>query len=276
MSENLITIGITCFNAADTIGRALDSALSQSWPHLEIIVTDDQSTDGSLKILKGYASRYAHVRIIENSVNRGVSYNRQKLLEEAQGQYIAYFDDDDYSFPERVELQFALLKDTARSFGHEKVICYGDRIMIKPGQSETVLNGIGHGDKIPHGVMVADMILGDIKEEGYTWGLMGSGTMLAKTSYLKSLGGFDSRFRRAAEVELAIRAAEDGAVFVSVPKPVIKQYYLATPDKSLWKMGKYHLLMIQKHWRIVLNRGLLFHSFYPFTRYIKKKLAGKS
>ena len=48
----LITIGITCFNAENTIENALESAFSQDWPNLEVIVVDDNSTDKSFEILK--------------------------------------------------------------------------------------------------------------------------------------------------------------------------------------------------------------------------------
>ena len=48
----LITIGITCFNASDTIERALKSAFSQDWENYEVIVIDDCSTDGTRELIQ--------------------------------------------------------------------------------------------------------------------------------------------------------------------------------------------------------------------------------
>ena len=274
MHENsLITIGITCFNASETISRAIDSALSQTWPNLEILITDDCSTDRSFEILHHYQSIHKNIRILTNEKNKGVAFNRQQLLNQANGRYLAFFDDDDWSFPDRLEKQMERLQSYSAKVGHENIFCYGDRILIKGGDGETSLPGIGREKKEPHGLMVADMILGDKKIEGYSWGLLGTGTMLAPVEMMRALGGFDPLFRRSAEIDLAIRAVIQCDVhFISVPQPVIKQYFTPTPDKNLWKVGKYQLKMIIKHWRLVLRRGLVLRAAYPYTRYLKRIL----
>lgn len=273
MSDPLITIGITCFNAEDSIARAIESAIDQTWQDCEMIIVDDHSTDRSIEIIHSYSAKHNNIRLIRNHVNKGVSYNRQLLLSEAKGKFLAFFDDDDWSFPDRLEKQVARFNEYATQAGHENIICYGDRIMMRDGQSDQILHGIGRQAEEPHGLMVADAILGDKKAAGYSWGLMGTGTMLAPVALLKEIGGFDPFFRRSAEIDLALRAVEQRDVhFISVDEPVIKQYWTPTADKSLWRMGKYQSMMILKHWKLVLKRGLIFKIAYPYTRYIKKKL----
>lgn len=273
MTSQLITIGITCFNAEDSIARAIESALDQSWRNCEIVIIDDNSTDRSAEIIHSYSAKHDIIRLIKNPINKGVSYNRQLLLTESKGKFLAFFDDDDWSFPDRLSKQVARFNEYATQVGHENIICYGDRFMIREGQADQVLHGIGREAKEPHGLMVADAILGDKKAVGYSWGLMGTGTMLAPVALLKEIGGFDPLFRRSAEIDLALRAVKQSDVhFISVDAPVIKQYWTPTADKSLWRMGKYQSMMILKHWKLVLNRGLIFKIAYPYTRYIKKKL----
>ena len=51
MIHPLITIGITCYNAEKTILSAINSAINQDWPNFEIIIVDDFSADGSVKII---------------------------------------------------------------------------------------------------------------------------------------------------------------------------------------------------------------------------------
>ena len=96
--------------------------------------------------------------------------------------------------------------------------------------------------------MVADYVLGLVKDDGrHSWGMLGSGTLMARTDSLRALGGFDVRFRRCAERDLAIRAAFEGAHFVSVDAPLIIQYLSPTADKA--HDLRYRLLLVEKHRR---------------------------
>ncbi|MCH8285216.1 glycosyltransferase family 2 protein, partial [candidate division KSB1 bacterium] len=64
METPLITVGITCFNAEDTIERAVRSALNQRWPNLEVVVVDDRSTDGSFDVVEKLARDDTNLKIV--------------------------------------------------------------------------------------------------------------------------------------------------------------------------------------------------------------------
>jgi len=93
--EPLITVGIACFNAEDTIARAVESARAQDWPHLEIIVVDDGSSDRSVDTVAKIAAGDARVRLIRHEKNLGPGGTRQTILDQARGEFLAFFDDDD-------------------------------------------------------------------------------------------------------------------------------------------------------------------------------------
>ena len=97
MSQALVTIGLTTYNAADTLERALESALSQTWKPVEIIIVDDCSTDGTVALLKRLAHDLPQVRVLFNTINGGVAIARNRILNEARGDFVVYFDDDDRS-----------------------------------------------------------------------------------------------------------------------------------------------------------------------------------
>ena len=82
-TAELVTIGITCFNAADTIERALESAVNQDWANCEIILVDDCSTDGSLQIANIFANNHRQIRIIERERNGGPAASRNTILQNA-------------------------------------------------------------------------------------------------------------------------------------------------------------------------------------------------
>lgn len=106
MGDKLVSILIPCFNAEHTIGETLESVLSQSWQHIEIIVVDDGSADGSAAVVERFASR--GVRLQRQS-NKGQTAALNACLRSAQGDFVQYLDADDLLSPEKIELQMRRL-----------------------------------------------------------------------------------------------------------------------------------------------------------------------
>lgn len=102
----LVSILIPCFNAERWVGQAIQSALDQTWPHKEIVVVDDGSTDGSLKVIKSFGDRIR----LEATPNRGGNAARNRLLEMAKGDWLQYLDADDYLLPKKIEKQLECLR----------------------------------------------------------------------------------------------------------------------------------------------------------------------
>ncbi len=97
-----VSILIPCYNAAPYLAAAVDSALAQTWPHKEIIVVNDGSTDRSGEILESYRSK--GIKVIHQE-NRGQCAARNRAFQECSGDYIKFFDADDWLAPRTVELQ---------------------------------------------------------------------------------------------------------------------------------------------------------------------------
>ena len=64
----LMTVGISCFNAENTIARAIESAMKQDWCNKEIVIVDDASTDGSAAMLQKIAQQHPGLRVIRQTV----------------------------------------------------------------------------------------------------------------------------------------------------------------------------------------------------------------
>ena len=90
-----ISVIIPTHNRARFIGRALDSVLDQSEVRSEIIVVDDGSTDATEDVLRSYGDRVRYVR----QANAGPAVARNRALEMATGDYVAFQDSDDYFLP---------------------------------------------------------------------------------------------------------------------------------------------------------------------------------
>lgn len=102
MTSPLVSILITSFNRSSFIVAAIDSALNQTYGNIEIIISDNCSTDGTLDLLKRY-SHYENVKVFTNDNNIGQFPNRNKAAALATGKYIKYLDSDDLLFPYTVE-----------------------------------------------------------------------------------------------------------------------------------------------------------------------------
>lgn len=88
------TVIIPIYNAADKIGRALESIQRQSVEDLEIICINDGSEDNSAEIVQGYAAKDKRIKLY-NQQNKGAAASRNAALDLAQGEYIAFLDADD-------------------------------------------------------------------------------------------------------------------------------------------------------------------------------------
>jgi len=258
MTLPLITIGLTCYNAEDTIRRAMAGAFAQTWPNVEILVTDDCSTDGSWEILCELAAEFTNVRVIRTEQNGGVGAARARLVTEACGEFIAFFDDDDESVPERLEQQYRRIVDYETAHSGAAVFCYSNRHVIRAGEVDPDFQhlGVGRVSPEPSGPVVADYFLGLIKDDGYhCWGMAGSCTLMSRAEDFRRFGGFDPQFRRCEEVDLGVRAALGGAHFISVDRPLITQYITESADKGSDAELRYRLLLLDKHKSYLKSRG---------------------
>lgn len=92
--NELVSIVIPCYNAEKYIVETIKSVINQTYSNWELIIVNDGSTDSSLNIIKEFAANDNRISFIDKS-NSGVSDSRNKGLEKAKGNYIAFLDADD-------------------------------------------------------------------------------------------------------------------------------------------------------------------------------------
>jgi glycosyltransferase involved in cell wall biosynthesis len=108
-----VSVIVPAYNAAGFIVRALNSALAQTMPDLEVIVVDDASKDTTLPLARAVAARDPRVRVLHNEHNLGMYPTYNRGIDAAKGEWIAALDADDVWLPERLErlLTFADTED---------------------------------------------------------------------------------------------------------------------------------------------------------------------
>jgi glycosyltransferase involved in cell wall biosynthesis len=101
-----VSVVMPAFNAGRFIAQAIESVLAQTYPHYEIVVVDDGSTDNTAEVTRPYLGQVRYIR----QANSGPSRARNRGIQEASGSYIAFLDADDVWRPNKLERQIALME----------------------------------------------------------------------------------------------------------------------------------------------------------------------
>jgi len=105
MNPKMVSVIVPCFNAEKTIATSLKSLKYQSYPHIEIVVVDDGSTDNTLQELRRLATDIANVRVVSNKSNKGAYTSRNIGMSAATGDFVTVMDADDWAHPQKIEKQ---------------------------------------------------------------------------------------------------------------------------------------------------------------------------
>jgi len=107
----LVSIAINNYNYGSFLTECIDSALNQTYPHLEVIVVDDGSTDDSKQIIESYGDRI--ISVFKENGGQGSAYNAG--FAKTQGDIIIFLDSDDYLYPDTVaKIVQAWIPDTVK------------------------------------------------------------------------------------------------------------------------------------------------------------------
>lgn len=106
------------YNAASYLPAAMQSVRDQSYVNWELLVVDDASTDSTLQVAHQFAKNDSRIRVYPQAKNGGVTQARNKALQMAEGDYLAFLDADDLWDPEKLQ------KQVEHMASHNALICY--------------------------------------------------------------------------------------------------------------------------------------------------------
>jgi glycosyltransferase involved in cell wall biosynthesis/phosphoserine phosphatase len=195
----LFSVVIPTHNRARTVGRAINSVLGQTLDDYEIVIVDDGSSDGTRELLAPLQA--ARCRVVRNEVNVGVSASRNRGVEAARGDVIAFLDDDDEFRPgtlaalyERYhadpELQFAW----GTRIIHERA-ANGQIISSRTDDWHNVPYRLSSSDFLPLSLQIAT-----------------SAAFSIRRALFLRIGGFDTGLKVSEDRDLFIRLAQGGYI----------------------------------------------------------------
>jgi glycosyltransferase involved in cell wall biosynthesis len=191
VKQSLVSVIIPAFNAERYLERAIDSVLSQTYSSIELIVVDDGSVDSTADICRSYGDRIRYFY----QENQGVSVARNRGIEEANGEYIAFLDADDWYLPNKLEDQVAALElhPAAGGATAAHIVKLADDERRNPPEGLVLGPGVEHGliDLYEH------------RSQGRF--VIHTSTVLVRKSVLDAVGGFRPDLRFGEDVELWAR-----------------------------------------------------------------------
>ncbi|WP_452221566.1 glycosyltransferase family 2 protein [Lacinutrix salivirga] len=101
----LVSIITPTYNSEKFITQTINSVINQTYTNWELILIDDASTDETLIIIEKFQNNYPTIQLIKNETNQGAAISRNKGIDAAKGDFIAFLDADDLWLPKKLEVQ---------------------------------------------------------------------------------------------------------------------------------------------------------------------------
>jgi len=228
----MISVVVPTFERAHLVGEAIASVLQQTYPHFELLVVDDGSTDGTTELI----SQFKDARLTLVSIaHQGRSQARNEGVARARGEWIVFLDSDDQAGPTWLEEMHSASHDAAVG-----VVCCGARVSTEHAAG---------GDHAARTMLPRR--LGPIYSNRV--GLFRAGTFLVRREVFEAVGGYDRRLAYAENSELAIRLArycdERSRGFATVHRPLIRirKRRESTGEAGLRERLEATELMLERH-----------------------------
>lgn len=214
-SSPLVSVVIPTYNRSSVIGHTIEDVLKQTYSNLEIIIVDDGSTDDTEAVLQRFGNSIRYVK----QENAGPAAARNRGIEIARGEIIAFQDSDDLWHPSKIERQVRLLEDAGPAVPCclcNTTLCFADGRVTTSFRNAPIDPLIEEGIWTnPAAVLTTRFILFDQ-------------AVAIRAAVLRKTGGFDTTLKYLEDYELPLRLALEGPwAFIRTP--------LAT-----WRQGSVH------------------------------------
>jgi glycosyltransferase involved in cell wall biosynthesis len=190
-----VTVLIGAYNNATTLERAARSMLEQTVTELELLIVDDGSTDQTGEVAARIAAEDRRARVLTMPTNLGIARSLNAALESAAAPIVAVLDADDWSEPQRLERQLEVLENRA------EVAVVGCRMSEVDESGQALAPRTSQAD-------------GEVNDALMRFNPIPNSASAFRREAALRFGGYDSRYRWAAEYDLWLRLAERHRIVV--------------------------------------------------------------
>ena len=214
MPAPVASVIVPAYNAAPYLREAVESALGQTGPSVEVIVVDDRSTDDTLAVAESLAG--PHVRVLANAQNRGPSFSRNQAIQAARGEWVAVLDADDWYAPNRLERLLAVARETGAD------LVADDQFLIRDGADAPFTSQfVSAGVPVPDRLVVDADVFVRTNRPGHRSLRLGAAKALMRRAFLLDHElSYDEDVWFCEDFRLYLACLLRGARFVVIPEPL--------------------------------------------------------
>jgi FkbM family methyltransferase len=267
-----VSVCIPTYNGEEYIKACIDSVLAQTYTNLEILISDDGSTDTTLEIVNGYKADQKHIRIVQN-LQKGMVANWNNCIKEANGEWIKFLFQDDILKADCIERMLT----ACVKYNSEVAICRREFIihedipekikadfrvhLIKP---EHIFEGEGLVSKEELIVSMTRHFLKNILGEPTCY--------FFKKEMVEKCGVFNSELRQLVDYEFITRLAMvNGFVFLPEPLAMFRIHNKSESNANI-KTAKENIerkiAAVEGDWMVLIQNFLKNPQFSPVKEYI--------
>lgn len=220
-----ISVVIPAYNRVQTLARAIDSVLAQSYKASEIIVVDDGSSDATSEVAK----MYPEISLLRQN-NLGVSTARNNGVMMASSEWISFLDSDDTWHPKKLAFQVAHHKKHVDS-----MVSYTDEVWIRNNKEWPIPKKFRKPEKVTF-------------ENSLDFCNIAPSSVLINKEYFERLGGFDENLEVCEDYDLWLRILKEGEIDL-IPQTLLNKYGGADDQLSMkYKfLDRWHIISLFKH-----------------------------
>jgi glycosyltransferase involved in cell wall biosynthesis len=229
----LVTILISSYNYEGYVLQAIESALDQTYKNIEVLVTDDGSTDRSWELIQDFAEKRRDPRLrIFRHENRGALQTTIFGVSEAKGEFIALLASDDFFYPDKIARQVHIFRNSPPSVAMVHTGAYAD---------------YGDGDALEVFRDFVPLEGGSLETILSLEGTAIASTIMLRRHALDAVGGFDPTIF-AEDIDLFAAMAAAGYEFRYDPAPLVqKRFARGSLSSRVEECFDAHFRILDKH-----------------------------
>lgn len=206
VSEMLVSVVVITYNSADYVIETLESIKGQTYPKIELIVSDDASVDETITVVRKWIDvnkgRFVKYKVVESETNKGINFNCNRGIMEAAGDYIKPIAGDDLLSSDCIEklLDYSLKNNL--NFAYAKVIPFTNP--SNPAYEAKLMEN----ERLMYEIFALD-----VKQQyrklltGFNMYTIG---LFLKKDFFHSIGGFDEKYKMMEDYPFAVKVTSMG------------------------------------------------------------------
>ncbi len=219
-----VSVIMSTYNSRKIIERSVNSILNQSFKNLEILIIDDGSKDETWNTIYEYSNEYKNVKVFRNKQNIGLTKSLNILAKQATGDFIARQDDDDFSYPNRIQEQLDCIEKYNLDFCTSRATRNNSSKLI-PGISFYIPKKLVLRYKNP----------------------FIHGSLLIKEPVLRNVGYYDERFYFAQDYKLMKTLINNGYKFKIVNEALYDLNMINNISSNFYEKQRYYANCVRKN-----------------------------